>query len=149
MEAAFVGSIGFDANFAQGMDFDNSDNKLYAWIHLFAGNNIYGTINLDTGALTSITTNDPIGEFEGATQTIGEGCVSIDLPWLSVAPNQGAIDSQSTEAVDVTFDSSGLSPGVYEGQLCIDSNDFYGTLVRIPVSLEVKDLAVMLPLLRK
>ena len=32
-----VGNTGIDASFPQGMDFDNSDGTLYAWIHQAAG----------------------------------------------------------------------------------------------------------------
>lgn len=65
-----VGPTGVDARFAQGMDFDNSDGTLYAWIYLGGGANQYGTIDTATGAFTPLSEDDPFGQFEGATQTL-------------------------------------------------------------------------------
>jgi len=69
-EATLVGPTGVDARFAQGMDFDNSDGRLYAWIYQGSGANQYGTIDPATGAFTPQSMDDPFGEFEGATQTL-------------------------------------------------------------------------------
>jgi hypothetical protein len=63
-----VGLTGVDSNFAQGMDFDNTTGKLYAWTYQGGGANRYGTINLATGALTTLSSSNPTGEFEGAVQ---------------------------------------------------------------------------------
>jgi len=67
--ATLVGPTGVNSNFAQGMDFDSSDGTLYAWTYQGGGTNQYGTINLATGALTPLSTDNPLGEFEGAVQT--------------------------------------------------------------------------------
>ncbi len=68
-----VGPTGVDSNFAEGLDFDNESGILYAWTYQGLGANRYGTINLTTGALTSLSVNDPLGQFEGATQTTCDG----------------------------------------------------------------------------
>jgi len=69
-----IGSTGFAANFAQGMDFDADTGTLYMW-HYFStgGNSIlrYGTVNLTTGALTPIFST-AVGqgiELEGAIRS--------------------------------------------------------------------------------
>ena len=67
--ATLVGPTGVAANFAQGMDFDNRTGKLYLYAYIGGGANRYGTANLTTGLLTALATNNPLGEFEGATQT--------------------------------------------------------------------------------
>lgn len=64
-----IGLTGLDSNFAQGMDFDNSDGKLYMYTYQGGGANVYGTANLATGAVTAINSSDPQGEFEGAIPT--------------------------------------------------------------------------------
>ncbi len=64
-----VGPTGLDSNFAQGMDFDNPTGTLYAWTYQGGGLNQYGTIDLETGALTPLSTDDPEAEFEGAALT--------------------------------------------------------------------------------
>jgi len=63
--ATLIGPTGYDANFAQGMEFDKSTGVLYAWLYQGAGVNTFATINLTTGAATTVAT--PLdGEYEGA-----------------------------------------------------------------------------------
>ena len=64
-----IGPHGLAANFAQGMDFDNEDGTLYAFIYTGTGTNRFGTFNLATGAFTSLATDNPLGEYEGAIPT--------------------------------------------------------------------------------
>lgn len=59
-----IGPYDVDANFAQGMDFDNSSGKLYASLYYGNGGNLFGTFDLDTGAFNRLVTNDPQGEWE-------------------------------------------------------------------------------------
>lgn len=69
--------------------------------------------------------------------------VPSDIPWLSVSPTAGTTPPMSTDTVNVTFDSTGLAPGMYTGNLCISSNDpdpgpGDGTeLVIVPITLTV------------
>ena len=63
-----IGPTGVNSNFAQAMDFDNTTNQLYAWTYQGGGANRYGTINLATGALTTLSSSNPTGEFEGAVK---------------------------------------------------------------------------------
>jgi hypothetical protein len=70
-----VGSTGFPANFAQGMDFDAQANTLYMWqFQGTSGADVvlrYGTVNTDTGTLTPIFTS-AVGagiEIEGAIRS--------------------------------------------------------------------------------
>ena len=60
---------GLAANFAQGMDFDNQSGALYGYIYTGAGTNRFGTFDLTTGAFTSLVTDNPLGEYEGAIPT--------------------------------------------------------------------------------
>jgi hypothetical protein len=113
-KATLVGSTGVNANFAQGMDFDNADGKLYAWTYQGGGANVYGTIDPATGALTPLATSNPTGEFEGAVQNVG--CIPSDIPWASVSPITGTTPPSGSSTVDVTFDSTGLALGVYTGR---------------------------------
>jgi hypothetical protein len=67
-----------------------------------------------------------------------------NIPWLSVNPDAGTTGPGGTTTVDVTFDSTGLAAGTYNGNLCITSNDpdpgpGNGTeLVVVPVELIVE-----------
>jgi uncharacterized repeat protein (TIGR01451 family) len=58
-------------------------------------------------------------------------------PWLSVAPDSGMVDPGLSTLVDVTFDSTGLAPGVYTTELDISSNDPGEPLITLPVMLTV------------
>lgn len=60
-----IGTHGQDANFAQGMDFDNSNGELYAWLHTSGGNTTLGRFDLETGAFSAIAPA-PAGQWEGA-----------------------------------------------------------------------------------
>lgn len=65
-------------------------------------------------------------------------CDSLgDIPWLSVAPSNGSTAAGAAAAVSVTFDSTGLAAGVYQGSLCIDSNGSNTPQVIVPVALTV------------
>ena len=140
--ATLVGPTGFLANFAQGMDFDNEDGTLYIFLYVGTGVNHYGTVNLATGAVTPLASSNPLGEFEGATQTLGT-CIPNDYGWLSLNPITGTTAAADTTPVDVTFNSTGLLQGTYTGQLCVRSNDPDNgpgnetNLVVVPVTLTV------------
>jgi len=49
-----AGTTGFNANFAQGMDFDWDTNTLYATIYTGGGTGVFASINTTTGAATQI-----------------------------------------------------------------------------------------------
>ena len=139
--ATLVGATGYAANFAQGMDFDNDDGTLYIFIYTGGGTNTYGTVNLATGAITPLAQDNPLGEFEGATQTVGttQPCsVPSDIPWLSLDITAGSTAGGTWTDVIATFDSTGYGVGVYTGNLCISSNDTTQPLVPVPVTLTVE-----------
>jgi hypothetical protein len=46
-----------------------------------------------------------------------------DIPWASVAPDNGTTVPGDTDTVTVTFDSTGLAAGTYVAALCVTSND--------------------------
>ena len=43
--------------------------------------------------------------------------VASDISWASVAPDMGTTPAMGSDTVTVTFDSTGLLPGEYEGTL--------------------------------
>jgi uncharacterized repeat protein (TIGR01451 family) len=81
--ATIIGAThGLATNFAQGMDFDNADGTLYVYAYTGGGTNTYGTVNLTTGAITPLAVSNPLGEYEGATQTV---CPSQGAPAVAVS----------------------------------------------------------------
>lgn len=63
-QVLLVGPTGYDANYAQGMDFDKSTGILYAWLFLSDGGSLFATIDLQTGAATPVA--QTVDEQEGA-----------------------------------------------------------------------------------
>jgi hypothetical protein len=68
-----------------------------------------------------------------------------DIPWASTSPITGTTAAGDGTDVTVTLDSTGLTPGVYSGNLCITSNDPDAgpgnetDLVVVPLTLTVEE----------
>lgn len=75
--ATLIGPIGFNANFAQSMDFDKTTGTLYGWLYLGAGVNHFVTYNLTTGAATIVNSPTNI-EAEGALTPVTLQDVTIE-----------------------------------------------------------------------
>lgn len=60
-----------------------------------------------------------------------------DATWLSEDLTSGTLQPNESVIVNVTFDSSGLTPGVYNGNLDISSNDPDTPVVNVPATLNV------------
>ncbi|UCD84576.1 MAG: S8 family serine peptidase [Deltaproteobacteria bacterium] len=68
---------------------------------------------------------------------IDDVMIGGDIPWLSEFPTSGAVFPQSSIDILVTFDSRGLTPGTYEGNLVINNDDPDENPVTVPVTLTV------------
>jgi hypothetical protein len=142
-EAAVVSSLGFDANFAQGLDFDDYTGTLY----YAAFNNSVGeaqmyTIEPSTGALMLVgasgadPTQTQLAAF--AVARLGGVCAyPNDVPWLAYSITRGSTDAGATTPVTVSFDASTLAPGTYHADVCIANNDLTNRRVPVPVTLTV------------
>jgi hypothetical protein len=58
--------------------------------------------------------------------------------WLSVNPTSGTIDPESNTTVDLAFDATTLTPGIYSGNVTIITNDPDEEEVIVPVNLSVE-----------
>jgi subtilisin family serine protease len=68
----------------------------------------------------------------------GVGSCGEPLPgWLSVDPDSGTVAGDDSTEIEVGFDASALSPGVYEGTLCLLTNDDNAAILQVPVTLTV------------
>lgn len=145
--ASVIGSIGFDANSAQSMDFDDATGTLYLagcvnnpTISACDQSNMY-TVDTGTGLATLISPigGGPIGaELGGLAIANVSGCSSPDaMPWLSFDPVSGTTAAGTSTNITATFDASTLAPGSYSGSACVFSDDPAQRLVRVPVSLDV------------
>lgn len=75
--ATLIGPTGVAANFAQGIEFDKTTGVLYGWLYEGAGVNRFATLDLATGAATTVATPLP-GEYEGATTPVSLQSFSVD-----------------------------------------------------------------------
>jgi len=75
--------------------------------------------------------------------TLYQGSLSGDVPWVSVDPMSGEVPTNSTDQVEITFDSNGLQPGDYETTIFINNNDPLQGLLSVPVNLTVEPTADM------
>lgn len=74
----------------------------------------------------------------GKTGGGGGGCATPnDITWFSLDATTGATAAGNTDTLTASFDSTGLSAGVYSGVLCVNSNDPVTPLVQVPVTLTV------------
>jgi hypothetical protein len=53
---------------------------------------------------------------------IARGTIQCGAPWLSASPASGSLGLAGSNTVNVTLDSTGLSPGIYRAALCVTSN---------------------------
>ncbi|MCH7496375.1 MAG: M6 family metalloprotease domain-containing protein [Candidatus Marinimicrobia bacterium] len=63
--------------------------------------------------------------------------LSTTPPWLTVAPGSGTVAPGGSQDVVVTFNSTGLVPGILQGHLTFDSNDPGNASTSLPVSLRI------------
>ncbi len=61
-----------------------------------------------------------------------------EVSWLQADADSGSIDAEASQEVGLTFDSTGLAPGVYEAQVCLYSNDVDQRGSIVPVTLTVE-----------
>ena len=72
------------------------------------------------------------------------------IPWLSQTPTSGTIDGGKERVITVTFNSSGLNFGRYEGMLFVRNAPY--PVINVPVTLIVRaetDFLIYLPLITK
>jgi hypothetical protein len=69
-------------------------------------------------------------------------CQAGAVPWINLNPIAGSISADSSANVEVGFNSAGLTPGTYTGNVCLRSNDAVNPFTLIPVSLTVVQYGV-------
>lgn len=137
--ASTIGSVGFSAQYSQGMAFDPTSNTLYDVNGADSG--VY-TMDLTTGAGTYVGTAGGGSSLQvGAVGiALGHGPCSTptDQPWMSVSPASGTTAPSGTTPVTVTLDGTGYTTGdTVDGTLCVRSNDAATPLVEVPVEMTV------------
>ena len=146
------GSVGFNTNYGQDADFDQSTGILYwAAFNADAGEDEIRTIDLDTGA-TSLVYSLGVTQVVGlATETSGGPCFQPqDLPWLSLAPLTGTTPPLGSSPVSASIDATNANDGdVLAGTVCATSNDPANHIVGTPITVDVTNAAPMPPTVTK
>lgn len=97
-----IGPLGVDANYAQGMDFDEDSGTLYWAAYTSSGE--LRTIDLATG------NSFLVGAFPGGAEVdafaIATGGAST-LPWLILTPTEGTVGGNTTFPADAEFIADG------------------------------------------
>jgi subtilisin family serine protease len=118
---AVVGALGASPNYAQGMDYDETNGVLY-WA-AYTGSAELRVIDMTTGA------SSLVGAFPGGTEidsfsieanTGGGGAV----PWLDENPVEGYVAAGASMPIELTFQVRGVieQPGDYFAQLRFKSD---------------------------
>ncbi|MGD8413848.1 MAG: choice-of-anchor D domain-containing protein, partial [Candidatus Latescibacterota bacterium] len=132
-----IGSLGFDANFAQGMAFDPASGELL----LAAFNNSVFEAELriadrTTGATALVGV---LGSTTpGGTAQLGWlGIPDSGVRWLLADPARATVPPGGSIEVTVTFDAGGLFGGDYNADLVVTSNDPLSPELSLPAQLHV------------
>ena len=141
---AIIKLLDFDANFAQGLDFDAYTGTLYyaAFDNGTQEAEMY-TVDPLSGDMEFVSTigadpfNTQLAAF--AIARLGGVCAyPNDVPWLRYDTTRGSTAAGDSTPVHVTFDASTLTPGTYSGNVCIANNDMTNRRVAVPVTFTVE-----------
>ena len=96
----------------------------------------------EEGATTAVPLmigNTGDADLDWTADTASADCATPDVvPWLSVAPTGGTVVvGDPATQVNVTLDATTLVPGVYNANVCVQSNDTTNPLVPVPVEFTV------------
>ncbi len=153
--ATLIGPIGANINFAQGMDFDWSDDTLYAALYTGGGTGQFASLDTTTGAILLREVTDILdAEMEMTVQVASGAPSSVGTPFCD--PNSPNSTGASTQLTGSWLTGGGIAGGmsdlhlecsngvpselgyflvgtaftepgltVSNGQLCIASGPFY------------------------
>ncbi|MCK5618862.1 MAG: hypothetical protein KAJ17_05655, partial [Candidatus Krumholzibacteria bacterium] len=132
-----IGSLGYDANFGQGMAWDPVSGELY--LAAFNNATFVGELRIadrTTGATTLVGVLG--GTTPGGTNQLGwMGIPGGSLPWLAVNPLEGTVLPGTSMDVTVTFDATGQFGGDYNADIIIANNDPLNSEVIVPAFMHV------------
>lgn len=102
------------------------------------------SVTPDSYTLTAVNCDDQIAETLtisniGATDLSWEVDQTTGVPsWLNMSSYVGTVNASGSIEIDLLFDASVLTSGVYSSNIVIDSNDPANPSVSIPVSFTVE-----------
>ncbi len=140
-----IGSVGIDANYAQGMDFEDVSGTLYwAAYSTAAEMRIIDTTTGNSALVDAFPVGTEITSFAIASD-------NVDVPWLATNPVTGTVNADSMMTLDVIFDSTVITQtGQYDAFLNVRTDDPSNTNIEIPITMTVvEDFKSYLPVILK
>jgi hypothetical protein len=137
---SLIGSVGFNVNYGQDADFDQSTGILYwAAVNADTGSAEMRTIDLATGASSLVYSLGATQIVGLATETLGGPCAQPqDLPWLSLNPIAGMTPPSGATPISATIDATNANAGdVLDGNVCATSNDPLDHRLATPITVTV------------
>ena len=133
-EGTIIGSIGFDANYAQGMSFNKASGILY--LAAFNTSSWAGELRVadpTTGNTTFLGTFPDDAEVDCLSFPYGP-----DVSWYSFMPSSATLNPGESIPVTVTLDATGpsIGEGTYHGGLRVWNTSPYGSIL-YPVTMDV------------
>ena len=130
---------------------DTNSNHLRSWVGLYAAG-----APADPPVLPADTNWGLISSFglpgNWMIRGYGQNCGSADaIPWLTVSPTEGAVPAGESATINLSVDASDLENGTYTGLICLmtNANNLNSAILQIPITLEVADHYIFLPLITK
>jgi subtilisin family serine protease len=129
-----IGYIGYDANFAQGMDYEEESGLLYMAAYGPSGGELR-VFDTETGNSVPVGGFPNGDEMDGFVFATGGGGV----PWLIVEPITGTLGAGLSQVMIANFDASVpevAQPGDYQAQLKVTYESPYKSLT-VPVTMTI------------
>jgi hypothetical protein len=135
-----IGSIGFDANYAQSMDYEEEAGVMYMAAYSASGE--LRIVDLATGN-TSLVGGFPGGE-EIEALAFATGGAPVDVPWFWESPITGTVAPDDMANVGIYFtalytDATPMPLGTYTATLRVRSNDTVAGTQSIDVIMHIVD----------
>jgi hypothetical protein len=107
--AVDVGATGFDANFAQGMDFDADTNRLWLALYQGGGQQSLGSVNLQNGTMKFLqsTSNE---ELEMAIQNVQPSLKALPVGVIVDPTGNKVLDPNETTTIHPVWQNIGTDP---------------------------------------
>ena len=118
-----IDAIGFDADYAQGMDFDQVTNILYLAAFSLSNGGELRVADTTTGGSARVGAFPDGTEVDGLAIATGLG-ITTDIPWLSETPVSGTLPADTSITTTLDFNANVVAaPGTYRAGLTLNTND--------------------------
>ncbi|BDA48744.1 probable halolysin at N-terminal half [Coccomyxa sp. Obi] len=118
----------------EGVSVEGKRTKLRMGLNLPGEDELSAVAFLDVGPPDEAVS--PEGGPGGNTQPVG-GPAEVAVSWVSLSSSTLVVPAYGSQAMQLTFNSAGLSAGSYQAQLMIQSNDPDQPFQRLPLHLQV------------